>query len=67
MTKEVKQIFKLKRKKIPTPQTFELCPLCSEPMKKEWDDNKVDVLYYCKNGECEINYLTTKQLRQGYS
>lgn len=67
MPKEIKQIFILGTKKIPTPMTYNLCPLCKDPLTKEWDENKVDVLYYCKNGECQINYLTTKELRKGYS
>lgn len=62
--KKVKQIHKLKTKKIPVPMTHELCPLCEEPLKKEWDENKVDMLYYCINGECQINYLTTKEINQ---
>ena len=65
--KEIKQIFKLKTKKIPTPMTYSLCPLCGELLNKEFNENKADVLFYCKNGECQINYLTTKELRKGYS
>ena len=51
---------KIKNKKIPTPTTFKLCPLCDEPLKSEWVERRAEVLFHCKNGECELQYLTIK-------
>ena len=58
-----KQIFRLKREKIPTPTEFTLCPNCGEPMKYKWDDEYLRGFLYCQNSNCEIEAVLLKDLK----
>ena len=53
--------YKLETIKIPTPQTFHVCPVCNEILKGMWEDSVQEYRFYCKNGECELDYLVTKK------